>query len=76
MTVRRDTYGTWKKDVAQDVAALRAQGATRADFLVHGITPAGGGWMPFADLEAFRKYLDDIRSAEQAGLVSVGPYGR
>ena len=76
MTVRRDTYGTWKKDVAKDVAALRAQGATRADFLVHGITPAGGGWMPFADLEAFRKYLDDIRSAEQAGLVSVGPYGR
>lgn len=76
MLVKRNGFGDFDRRVDSTVDALRAQNAKRTDFLVHGICPEGGGWKPFASVEAFRAYLDDIQRQEKAGKVRVGAYGR
>ena len=76
MLVKRQLFGDFNHTVADVVDELRAKRANRTDFLVHGIRPEGGGWKPFQDADAFRRYLDEIQRQEKAGRISVGPYGR
>lgn len=76
MLVKRNCFGDFDRRVDSTVDGLRAQNAERTDFLVHGICPEGGGWKPFASVEAFRGYLDDIQKQEKAGKVRVVPYFR
>lgn len=75
MLVNRNCFGDFDRRVDATIDELRARNAERTDFLVHGIRPEGGGWKPFASVEAFCGYLDDIREQEKAGKVCVCPYG-
>ena len=75
MLVNRNCFGDFDRRVDATIDELRARNAERTDFLVHGICPEGGGWKPFASVEAFCGYLDDIREQEKAGKVCVCPYG-
>lgn len=71
MLIPRSCYGAWNKDVSVEIDDLYAKGVRRADFLVHGIRPEGGGWMPFPSVDAFVGYLDSIKEAERAGKVRI-----
>jgi len=71
MTVPRVCFGSWGNRAKDEIAALRGRGATRRDFLVHGVCPEGGGWRPFPSVAKFIEFLDDIKQAEQAGEVRV-----
>lgn len=49
-------------------------GYPHIELMVHGLEPSRGGWKPFASLLHFEAFLDEVRQAEQAGLVRVVPY--
>lgn len=42
--------------------------------MVHGVVRAEGGWRPFEDAAAFRRFLEAIRAEESAGRVRVVDY--
>ena len=71
MLVPRHCFGEWPHASGDVIDRLRANGQRQADFLVHGVSAAGGGWRPFATREDFIRYLDGIKAAEDAGKVAV-----
>ena len=75
MTVPRIVFGEQGCRSRETIRELRRRGVRRADFLVHGIRPEGGGWKPFPSLETFVAFLDGVKAAEAAGDVRVGMAG-
>ena len=71
MLLPRLCFGEWKHTATETIDRMRRDGMPRADFLVHGVSAAGGGWKPFATREDFVRYLDEIKAAEDAGKVRV-----
>ena len=69
-----DCFGGESTDVTGTIRFLRDRGIRQARFIVHGIRPEGKGWIPFASREAFVRYLDDLKAAEESGLISVVGY--
>lgn len=49
-------------------------GFRHVDVMVHGVVRAEGGWRPFEDAAAFRRFLEAIRAEESAGRVRVVDY--
>lgn len=65
--------GSWSS-IGASIRRWHHDGVRAKDVLVHGITPNGGGWMPFASVEAFDDFLAQIKECEEAGLVEVVSY--
>ena len=79
MTGDRPRFGGKARRGDQDSigASIRRwhrEGVRAKDVLVHGITPQGGGYMPFESLEAFDDFLAQIKECVDEGLVEVVPY--
>ena len=70
----RTCFGAFGSDSAERIAWFRSRGLRSADFLVHGVTPEGGGWKPFGSRAAFIGYLDGIKRMEESGAVVVKRY--
>ena len=71
----RENFGKGNEnEVEEDITRAISSGRRRLDILHHGITAAGGGWLPFADRAAFARHLDTIARLEREGKVIVTDY--
>lgn len=61
-------------DVAAYLIDRYLHGDAHVDLSVHGVTAESGGWRPFADMEAFEYFLDEIAELERRGIVRVVDY--
>lgn len=49
-------------------------GCCHVDVMCHGIRKSGCGWRPFADVDAFKCFLDEIKGLEVRRMVKVVSY--
>ena len=50
------------------------RGESHVDIMIHGIDARHEGWEPFETINDFRKLLEDIKAAEDAGIIKVVQY--
>lgn len=62
------------KGAAAIVRQAREKGLKAVDFMIHGATPQGGGYMPFAKVEDYCAFLDEVKELEEKGEVVVVDY--
>lgn len=65
--------GSWNS-IGASIRRWYHDGVRAKDVLVHGITPSGGGWMPFESIEEFDDFLAQIKECVDARLVEVVSY--
>ena len=49
-------------------------GTAHIDIMIHGVDGTRGGWEPFATVEEFGKFLDELKDLEQSRYVRVVSY--
>ena len=60
--------------VTEFISNRRRNGWRHFDISIHGISRETGGWEPFETVDDFAGFLDEIKSVESHGLVTVMPY--
>lgn len=66
--------GNSYSDIRTFVRRCYYLGMSHVDIMIHGIARSEGGWMPFEDLDAFRRFLEVLREEERAGRIRVVRY--
>lgn len=66
--------GNSYSDIRTFVRRCYYLGMSHVDIMIHGIARSEGGWMPFEDLDEFRRFLEVLREEERAGRIRVVRY--